>query len=317
MPGPLVDTERGVFLSLSRGIGPNAYDNRQDAQTADARRAMDMTGENGLTAFGIMLRFFRGIVRRRYLLRHMVVRDLRNRYTGSLIGVFWSVIHPTIMVLTYTFIFSFVLKAKLGVEAGGINYTLWLLCGLLPWFLFSETLQRSSNILIENKTLITKSLFPSELLPVSVILSNMLNHAVVFTIIVAIVLASRGALHPAILLLPFYTCMLVLFSLGLSWFVSSVNIFFRDVGQIINVIVGFWFFYTPIFYDPNTLSPALKTVLMFNPLYHLVEGYRLALLGVGEPGLWGAAYLCLLSVGSFAFGGMVFRRLKPEFAEIL
>jgi ABC-type polysaccharide/polyol phosphate export permease len=274
-------------------------------------------GENGLAAFDITLRFFRGIVQRRYLLKHMVIRDLRNRYTGSLIGVFWSVIHPLIMVLTYTFVFSFVLKAKLGVEAGGINYTLWLLCGLMPWFLFSETLQRSSNILIENKMLITKSLFPSELLPVSVILSNMLNHVIVFTIIVAIVLASRGALHPAILLLPFYTFMLVIFSLGLSWLVSSVNIFFRDVGQIINVLIGFWFFYTPIFYDPHTLSPALRIALKLNPLYHMVEGYRLALLGIGEPSLGGAAYLCLASFGSFALGGMVFKRLKPEFAEIL
>ncbi|MEO5361274.1 MAG: ABC transporter permease [Nitrospirota bacterium] len=265
----------------------------------------------------VAIRFFREVINNRYMLKCLVIRDLKSRYTGSFLGIFWAVIHPIITVITYTFIFSFVLKARLGPEAGTSSFLLWLLCGLAPWLYFSETVQRNVQILIENKMLITKSLFPSELLPLSILLSNMLNHAIMFGIIGVAAVIITKKLTILILYLPVYIFLLSLFILGFSWMVSSMNVFLRDIGQVLNVLIGMWFFYTPIVYQPSAVPEGLRTLLKLNPMYYVVEGYRLSLLGIEQRHWKGLLVLFVLGVVSTIAGGFIFKRLKPDFAEML
>lgn len=269
------------------------------------------------TRFLFAYEFFTRIVQNRYMLRCMVVRDLSSRYTGSFMGFFWAVIHPLAMVITYTFIFSYIFNARLGPEAGTTSFTLWLLCGMLPWIFFSESVQGANNVLIANTSLITKTVFPSELLPLSVILSNLVNQAIIFSIILALVFAFTGKVTFFILFLPLYVILLSLFSLGLGWMAASVNLFMRDAEQIITVIINFWFFYTPIIYEFSKVPPHLRAMIKLNPLCYAVEGYRLSLLGTGYPETWGLLYFGIASIFLFIAGGLVFRRLKPGFAEVL
>lgn len=261
--------------------------------------------------------FFGKIVQNRYMLRCIVARDLSSRYTGSFMGFFWAVLHPLAMVLTYTFIFSYIFKAKLGQEAGTTNFTLWLLCGMLPWLFFAESVQTSNNILISNSSLITKTLFPSELFPLSVILSALVNQAIILSIILILVFVIIGKVTFFILFLPLYIALLAFFSLGLSWIAASLNLFVRDVGQIITVIINFWFFYTPIIYELSKVPHELQFLIKLNPMSYVVDGYRLALLGTGYPSLGGLLYIGCISIAFFILGGLVFRRLKPGFAEVL
>lgn len=266
---------------------------------------------------GFAYEFFKKIVQNRYMLRCIIVRDLSSRYTGSFMGFFWAVLHPLTMVLTYSFIFSYIFKAKLGPEAGTTNFTLWLFCGMMPWLFFAESVQTSNNILLANSSLITKTIFPSELLPLSVILSNLVNQAIILSIILILIFVVVGNLTLFILFLPLYIVILSFFSLGLSWIAASLNLFVRDVGQIIVVIINFWFFYTPIIYELSKVPQELQFLIRLNPMSYVVEGYRLSLLGTGYPSAGGLLYLVCVSLACFVLGGLVFRRLKPGFAEVM
>lgn len=261
--------------------------------------------------------FFKNILQNRYMLRCIVARDLSSRYTGSFMGFFWAVIHPLAMVLTYSFIFSYIFKARLGPEAGTDNFTLWLFCGMMPWLFFSESVQTSNNVLLANSSLITKTVFPSELLPLSVLLSNLVNQAIILLIVLVLVFIVVGKLTFFIVFLPLYIVLLFFFTLGLSWIAASLNLFVRDVGQIITVIISFWFFYTPIMYAFSSVPKELQFFIKLNPMYHAVEGYRLALLGTGYPSGGGLLYLVCVSFACFIIGGLIFRRLKPGFAEVM
>ncbi|MBF0344190.1 MAG: ABC transporter permease [Nitrospirae bacterium] len=269
---------------------------------------------------GTASRFVDKIVTNRHMLKCLVIRELKSRYADSLIGFTWAIIHPVATVATYTFVFSYVLRSRLGQHAGTNSFLLWLLSGILPWFFFSETIQRSLSILIENKTIITKSVFPSELLLLGNLLANLVKHAIMFIIIMLLVVVIDRRLTYTLLYLPVYVILLSLFTIGLSWCLSAAYIYVRDVGQVLNVAIGLWFFYTPIVYEPSSIPDSLQPLLRVNPLYHIVGGYRTAILNAGIPseGFYdGMLYLGILSVVVCLLGGAVFKYLKPDFAEML
>ncbi|MBF0519276.1 MAG: ABC transporter permease [Nitrospirae bacterium] len=245
------------------------------------------------------------------------MRDFKSRYTGSFIGFFWAVIQPIVTVVTYTFVFSFVLKVRLGPAAGSQNFVLWLLCGLSPWLFFSENLIRSVGILSENKNLITKSLFPSELLPFSILLSNLVNHLIMGVIIVIAVLIYQKNITSLFFYFPVYLFFLSLASLGISWLISSINVYVKDIGQIIIVLINLWFFYTPIVYEPSMVPANMQFFLKLNPMYFVVDGYRLAFLGLEHPQWKGMLVVGVTSVFITILGALVFKRLKLDFAELL
>jgi lipopolysaccharide transport system permease protein len=254
----------------------------------------------------------------RSLIRSFVVRDLRVRYVGSFMGLFWSVIHPIVLLISYTFVFSKIFGIRLRPEdTGTTSFALFLFCSILPWLYFQDTLQRSSTIIIDNANLVTKTLFPSEILPLTVLLSGFINHLIGFAILLCIIFFTLGKVSLFILLVPVYLVLLMLFTLGLSWFVSSLNVFVRDVSQILTVILTFWFWFTPIFYSTDRLPPKLLFLVRFNPLAHVVTGYRDCLLRMRMPDMHILAILAAASLAVFTAGGLFFRKIKREFADIL
>lgn len=270
-----------------------------------------------IAPWAILTNFLKKIYIQRSLIANFVVRDLKTRYVGSFMGLFWSVIHPIVLLVSYTFVFSIIFGVKPQSDAGTTSFPLFLFCSILPWLFFQDTLQRSSTILIDNTNLVTKTLFPSEILPLVVLLSGFVNHLIGFAILLCIILFVLGKVSIFILLVPVYLFLLMLFTLGISWFVSSLNVFVRDVSQILSVLLTFWFWFTPIFYSTSRFPPKLLFLLRFNPLAHVVTGYRDCLLRMRMPDLKILAILALSSLAVFAAGGLFFRKTKREFVDVL
>jgi lipopolysaccharide transport system permease protein len=265
----------------------------------------------------ILTSFLAKLYIQRGLILNFVVRDLKARYVGSFMGLFWSVIHPIVLLVSYTFVFSVIMGVKPQPDSGTTSFPLFLFCSILPWLFFQDCLQRSSTILIDNANLVTKTLFPSEILPLVVLLSSLVNHLIGFAILLCIILVVLGKVSLFILLVPVYLLLLMLFALGLSWFVASLNVFVRDVSQILSVILTFWFWFTPIFYSTNRFPPKLLFLIRFNPLAHVVTGYRDCLLRMHMPDMHILAILALASLAVFVAGGMFFRKTKREFVDVL
>jgi lipopolysaccharide transport system permease protein len=265
----------------------------------------------------IFANFFQKLYVQRSLIRNFVVRDLKARYVGSFMGLFWSVIHPIVLLVSYTFVFSFIFGVKPLPDTGTTNFALFLFCSILPWLFFQDTLQRSSTAIIDNSNLVTKTLFPSEILPLSIALAGLVNHLIGFAILLTIILFTIGKVSVFILLIPVYFFLLMLFTLGLSWFVASLNVFVRDVSQVITVILTFWFWFTPIFYTTEKFPRKLLFMVRCNPMAHVVLGYRDCLLRMQMPDLRILAVFAAVSLVVFVAGGLFFRKTKREFADVL
>lgn len=265
----------------------------------------------------ILCNFLQKIYVQRDLIRNFVVRDLKTRYVGSFMGLFWSVIHPIVLLVSYTFVFLFIFGIRPKPDTGTDNFVLFLFCSILPWLFFQDALQRSSTILIDNANLVTKTLFPSEILPLVVLLSGLVNHLIGFAILLCIIFFTIGKISIFILMVPVYLFFLMLFALGLSWFVASLNVFVRDVSQVLSVILTFWFWFTPIFYSLDQFPKNLLFLIRYNPMAHIVVGYRDCLLRMRMPDLRVLAVLALASLVVFAAGGLFFRNTKREFVDVL
>lgn len=261
--------------------------------------------------------FLRSVYQNSYMIRSMVVRDIRARYIGSFLGFFWTIIHPLTQIMIYYFIFSVILKVRLGPEYGGTNFAIWLIAGMLPWLFFAEIVTRSPEAVLDHTSIITKTVFPSELLPLIHFISAIINHLIGMAIFLGILLVFGYGISLKVLLVFPFMLTIGIFAIGISWTLSALNVFLRDIGQIVGVIVNIWFFMTPIIYPLNTIPKNLQKLYGLNPMLHLIEAYRLALLGKANLTFGSLFYIVIPVFISFIFGGLIFKKLKPAFADVL
>jgi lipopolysaccharide transport system permease protein len=253
----------------------------------------------------------------KYMIKTMVVRDIRTRYIGSFLGFFWSVIHPLLQLLIYYFVFAIIFKLRLGPEYGGTSFALWLIAGLLPWMFFSEIMTRAPVAVLEQANLIKKMAFPSEIFPVVHLSSAIISHLIGLGILaILLIMLGYGISLKMIMIVP-YLILIGIFALGTSWLISALNVYLRDIGQTIGVFLNIWFFATPIIYPIHLVPKGLLQWYSLNPMLHVVEGYRSALLGKAEMDVLGFTYLFLVSLIVLIVGGLTFKRLKPAFADVL
>jgi ABC-type polysaccharide/polyol phosphate export permease len=237
------------------------------------------------------------LVERRSLLFQLVRRDFEQRFVGSAIGWIWGLIHPLALLISWMFVFQICMRVP--PPPGVRNYPLFIFAGMLPWLLFSETVQRSASSLLDQANLITKTVFPSEMIPVSAT-AVWINQISVFLI-----------------LLPFYFVVAGLLAVGLGWIVASLHVYLRDTAQVVSVVLIFWFWLTPIFITPKQFPPWARFILVANPLYYVVRGYRTILLGSGMPDLEDLAIATAYGAAMFIAGGLFFRHMKRGFADVL
>ncbi len=260
--------------------------------------------------------FLQNLVERRSLLYQLVRRDFQQRFVGSVAGWVWGLIHPLVLLVTWTFVFSVCMKQTLPKGQPG-TYPLYMFAGMLPWLLFSETVQRSASSLVDQAGLITKTIFPSEMVPLSVFLSSLVSHLLALALMIAAAEIWVPAVSPALAVLPLYMLLLGLLAVGIGWIVAALQVYLRDTAQFVVVILTVWFWLTPIFIFENQVPQRLRILLYANPLASVVHAYRLVLLSTRVPGWRESGVLAAVSVGVFFFGGLVFRYLKRGFADVL
>ena len=259
--------------------------------------------------------FLRNLVERRNLLFQLVRRDFEQRFIGSAIGWIWGLIHPLVLLLSWTYVFEYV--AKVPVPSGVKHYSLYIFAGFLPWMLFSDTVNRSSSSLIEQSNLITKTVFPSEIVPVSVFLSSLASHLLALFLMVSAAAAFNRQVSPFLLLIPVYMLLIGLFSIGIGWFVSSLHVYLRDTAQIVTVLLTLWFWMTPILVSEEQVPEKVRFILVANPMFYAVKAYRNMLLYSDVPGLADTAALAGSAALAFLLGGFFFRYMKKGFADVL
>ncbi len=264
------------------------------------------------------IRLFTSPWQNRALVKALIKREIVGRYRGSVMGILWSFIHPVLMLSVYTFVFSVVFKARWNTGSDSkVEFALVLFAGLLVFGLFSECINRAPSLILSNVNYVKKVVFPLEILP-WIALSSAFFHMIISLIVWLIFYTVFfGFPHLTALLFPIILIPLVLFTMGLSWFLSSLGVYLRDVSQIVSVIMTTLMFVSPIFFPVSALPPAYQPLLMFNPLTPVIEMSRDALIWGKAPNwiFFGSYFIATLLVAYLGFAW--FQKTRKGFADVL
>ncbi len=261
--------------------------------------------------------FVRNLVGSRTLLLQLVRRDFEQRFVGSAAGWLWGLIHPMVLLVSWVFVFQLCLHQTLPPNEVTQHYSLFLFCGFLPWLLFQETVTRSASSMLDHANLITKTVFPSEIVPISIFLSSLIANLMVLILVIAVVGLSVGHFSLWMLSLPVYMLLIGMLAVGVGWIVASLQVYLRDTAQVLSVVLTFWFWLTPIFINEDQIPRQVRFIVRLNPLAFLVRAYRDRLLSYRVPNLHDFAIIAAYAMTAFILGGLFFRHLKRGFADVL
>lgn len=253
----------------------------------------------------------------RGLIRAMVRREVANRYKGSLLGAWWAFIHPAVMIVVFTIIFSGIFGARFPDQRGHLSFAVYLFCGLLPWIAFSEGVQRATVVINENVNLVKRVIFPVETLPVNVALAAVVQQLLGTVVLLLAYLALERTLHATALLAPLLLVPQLLITVGLGWLAASLGVFLRDVPQLSQLSLMTWMYLTPIFYPEASIPPAYRWLVKYNPMAPLVHSYRNIFLEGRMPDWRGLSVTLGFGVLCFVLGYWWFERTKKAFADVL
>ena len=267
-----------------------------------------------------ILRHLRELWQYRELIRNLVVRDLKVRYKNSVLGITWSLLSPVLMMVVYTTFFTIFLRRD---EIP--HYSVFLLCGLLPWNFFIDSVIQATGSVVGNAHLIKKVYFPRAVLPVSIVLANLVNFLIALPILFILALISGAPLTWWALLLPITILIQAAFIVGLAFFLATLNVFYRDTQHILGVLMLAWFFLTPVFY-PIRDVPQQATVLgitfdaqlwlrRLNPMASIIASYRDLLYWGAPTGLDFLLRTAVTVLVVLVVGYLVFLRYSPRFGE--
>lgn len=252
----------------------------------------------------------------RSLLRALIIRDIEVRYRGTVLGFLWAVIYPLMMLSVYAFVFGGVFNARWG--GGGMrDFVLMLYCGLIVHAVFSETLTRSPSAILANPSYVKKVVFPLELLPLSHLVSAVFNSLIGLGLLCIFLLIQRQSIPLTALYVPLVFIPLLSFTAGLAWFLAALGVFFRDVGQMIGVVMSVLLFLSPVFY-PASSAPALaQKFICLNPLTYPMEELRAVLILGNQPNWSHWLTYSGVSVVVAMAGLWVFQKTRPAFADVI
>ena len=255
----------------------------------------------------------------RELIKNLVIRDLKVRYKNSVLGILWSLLNPLLMTIVFTVVFTLMLRSDQP------DYPVFFMCAYLPWSFLSETVVGGTNSIVGNAHLIKKVYFPREVLPLSEVLSGLVNFLLAMIVLFGMILVFQVNLTASILLLPIVVVAQILFILGMVFFLSTANVFYRDTQHIMQVVMQAWFFLTPIFY-PIDIIPQNATVLglsinlqlwvrRLNPMASLIASYRDILFRGAVPGFDFLLRTVVTCLAIFFIGYFIFCRYSHTFGE--
>lgn len=252
----------------------------------------------------------------RGLLWQMTRRDLRGRYAGSLIGVFWTVINPLLLLAVFTFIFTIVFKARFGEGGVGLS-ALYILAGILPWLAFADGLGRSGSIILDNKNLVTRTRFPLAVIPAFPAFSSLLGQLAGLCLLIVIAGFGSRPPGPSLVLLPALLALQLIFTIGLALAAASIAIYLRDLIHALPVLLLVWMYATPVFYPASLVPEKYQLVIALNPMARLINAYRCVILEGAWPGASSLIFIAAAAAGSLIIGSLVFNRLAAGIADRL
>lgn len=263
-----------------------------------------------------LIRFIQDLIASRNIILELSRNDFKVKYTGSYLGIIWAFVHPIITILVFWFVF------QVGFKVGPVEkvpFILWMICGQIPWFFFSEAWNNATNCLYEYSYLVKKVVFRVSILPIVKILSSLYVHLFFICFIFlmfGIYGYSPNIVNIQVLYYLFATIMLVV---ALSWVTSAVVLFLKDATQIIAIILQFGFWLTPIFWSYKIVPTEYRYLLKLNPMFYIVEGYRDTF--INHVWFWKhynqTMYFWIITIGLFISGALFFRRLRPHFSDVL
>lgn len=262
-------------------------------------------------------RFFKHLNNSRHLLFVLAKNDFKEQFLGSYLGIIWAVLRPILFMTIVWFIFSIGFKGQ-QIE-NNVPFVLYLMCGYIPWFFFSDSIFSGMNSVVSNSYLVKKVNFRVSILPIVKILSTLFLHLIFIGILIIIFLLYGYKPTVYWIQLPFYTFILFILVLGISWFTSALRVFMKDVSQVISVLLQLGFWITPIFWSVKMLPEKYLYILEFNPMVYIVEGYRNCF--IYQKWFWEsyefATFFFLIMFTFLILGTVVFRRLRPHFGDVL
>jgi len=274
-----------------------------------------------ISKFKELMWFFRDTYRSRALIVKLAKNDFKTRYAGSYLGMVWAFAQPIATIAVFWFVFD-----VMGFKPAPIKdfpFLLWLVCGMIPWFFFSEAWNSATSCLYEYSYLVKKVKFRVSILPIIKILSALFVH-LVFVVIIFILFALYGYWpHIVNIQVLYYLLCTIALVFSLSLFTTSISAFFKDTSPILSIILQFGFWLTPIFWHPDMvvakLPEHLKNVFKLNPMYYIVEGYRDTF--IEHVWFWHryvqTPYFWCFTLAVFVMGALLFRKLRPHFPDVL
>lgn len=241
------------------------------------------------------------------LMRELIVRDLKVKYRRSMLGYFWSLLNPLMMMCVMSFVFSYMFRFDVP------NYPLYLICGNTLWSFFNESTNQAMYSVLANAPLIKKVYIPKFIFPISRIFSCFVTMLFSLAAILITILFTRTPLHWTILLIPIPLLMLLVFCCGVGMVLSSLSVYFRDVVHLYGVITLAWMYGTPIFYPISAVPEPVAAVIRLNPMYHYITFFRELIL-YGQLPSGGIVLSCIVSsMLAFLIGLALFRKLQRNF----
>lgn len=261
-------------------------------------------------------RFARDLLGNSRMLAALVSYDFKSRYLQNYLGILWVFVQPIATILIFWFVF------QIGFKAAPIQDTpfiIWLIAGMIPWFFFAESLQSATNSVLDNTFLVKKIVFKVELLPIVKISSALIVHCFFITVMFGVFVFYGYQPSWYWLQIAYYLLASIMLLLGLAWITSSVVIFFRDLGQVVNMLVQLFFWLTPIFWMISMVPEQYRSWFELNPVFYITQGYRDAL--IDHVWFWEkpqqALHFWVLTFLVIISGALIFRKLRPHFADVL
>ncbi len=263
------------------------------------------------------IRIFNHLWRNRDIISQLTWRDVVSQYRGSFLDVWWSFIQPFFLLLVYTVVFAKILRVRMGVvNETPFDYALYMFCGMIPWMLLSEPLGRAPTLILSCPHFVKKVVFPLHLLPIIALLTSVIRSLFSLSVLF-IVLIFFKQLQWTIVYLPIIYIPVLLFAVGLTWLLSSLGVFIRDLNNLIGILLTAWMFLTPIFYPMQIVPKDLQVYIRLNPMSNTVEDFRRCILE-GLPPDW--KWFFILLAASFAvsvLGFWWFSKTRKGFADVI
>lgn len=249
----------------------------------------------------------------RDLLIILTMRDVKLRYKQTALGIVWVVLQPLIASLIFAIIFG----NFANLPSNGVPYLLFVFAGLLPWNLFAGALQRAGNSLVGDSKLISKVYFPRMVIPIASSAAVLVDFLVALVVMFGLLLLNGWPLTWNILALPVLLCMLLLICVGVSLFISALNVYYRDFMYALPFVIQVWMYASPVVYALDLIPDAVRPFYAINPLVGVIDGFRWALLGTDEFPTVSLTISLVMGVVVFVAGALVFQRVEQNFADVV